>query len=494
MSGLIFLSAMQMAEGIRNRDFSPRELLEAHLTQIERVNPLLNAIVNLDGGRAMQTALDAERAVQRGPVGSMHGVPVTIKSSIDAGGLRCEAGTRLRAGHIPKADAALVARLKAAGAIVLGTTNTPELLMAYQTDNLMYGRTNNPWNLARSPGGSSGGESAAIAAGCSAGGIGSDGGGSIRVPAHFCGICGLKPTPGRIPSTGHYPPSGGPFSLTGVVGPMARTVDDLKMMFEIIAHPDEGDVCSSPVPIRWPSESDIRRMRVGYFEDDGVSPVTPETRDAVRRAVRALLDQGFEVEPFRPDCLKRAGELWWIFFVITGGLLVQRLVAGREAELSRDLREFLEVVSEQPPLTRDMLLEAWIERDSIRTRLLEQMKRFPILLCPVCSIPAFDHSDSSWRRSWMIEGKHVSYSNAMSYSQWCNITGNPAAVVPVGCSPEGLPIGVQIIGRPHEEELVLSVSKAIESAIGGYKRPPMALDMASWSQGSHSGSSVEGID
>ncbi len=475
MSELVFLSATQMAEGIRQRQFSPRELMGAHLAQIERVNPLLNAIIDLDSERAMRAARDAENAVPRGPVGSMHGIPITIKSSIDVEGLRCEAGTTLRAGHIPQTDAPLVARLKAAGAIVLGTTNTPELLMAYQTDNLLYGRSQNPWDLTRSPGGSSGGESAAIAAGCSAGGIGSDGGGSIRVPAHFCGICGLKPTPGRVPSTGHYPPSGGPFSLTGVVGPMARSIDDLKMMFEIIAHPDDGDVFSTPLPIRWPSESDVRRVRVGYFEDDGISPVTPETRVSVCRAVRALVDQGFEVEPFRPDCLKRAGELWWIFFVITGGLFVHRLVAGQEAEVSPDLKEFLGLVSEQRPLTRDLLLEAWMERDAVRTRLLEQMKQFPILLCPVCSIPAFEHGERSWRRSWMIEGKSVSYSDAMSYSQWFNVTGNPAAVVPVGSSPEGLPIGVQVIGRPHEEELVLSIAKAIESAIGGYKRPPMSV-------------------
>src|SRR5207245_872202 len=198
----------------------------------------------------------------------LHGVPISSKSSIDVAGLRCESGTRLRAGLVPQQDAPLVARLKNAGAIVLGVTNTPELLMAWETDNLLYGRTNSPWDLDRTPGGSSGGEAAAIASGMSAGGVGSDGGGSIRVPAHFSGICGLKPTPGRIPSTGHFPPSGGPFALLGVVGPMARTVADLKVLFEVIQGPDDGDTFAAPVPLRWPTNDELRHLRIGYFEDD----------------------------------------------------------------------------------------------------------------------------------------------------------------------------------------------------------------------------------
>ena len=165
----------------------------------------------------------------------LHGVPISIKSSIDVAGHRCEAGSRLRAGYVASEDAPLVARLRAAGAVILGVTNAPEMLMAWETDNLLYGRTNNPWDLTRTAGGSSGGEAAAIAAGLSAGGVGSDGGGSIREPAHFCGICGLKPTPGRIPSTGHFPKAGGPFALLGVVGPMARTVADLQILFEVMA-------------------------------------------------------------------------------------------------------------------------------------------------------------------------------------------------------------------------------------------------------------------
>ncbi len=197
MSDLVFLSAAELTESIRRKQVSPVEVVEAHLAQIDRLNPQLNAIVSLDREGALAAAHRAEAAVMRGDsLGPLHGVPVTIKSSIDAAGLRCEAGTKLRAGYVPAGDAPLVARLKAAGAIVLGSTNVPELLMAWETDNALYGRTNNPWDLARTPGGSSGGEAAAIAAGCSVAGVGSDGGGSIRVPAHFSGIW---PHPGYRP-------------------------------------------------------------------------------------------------------------------------------------------------------------------------------------------------------------------------------------------------------------------------------------------------------
>jgi Asp-tRNA(Asn)/Glu-tRNA(Gln) amidotransferase A subunit family amidase len=211
MPELAAQSAVTLASLIRDKHVSPVEVLEAHLRRIENQNSRLNAFVHLDPERARREARAAEAAVLRGDqVGPLHGVPVSIKSSIDVGGFRCEAGTRLRAGYVAPADAVLVTRLRRAGAIIPGVTNTPELLMAWETDNLPYGRTNNPWDTTRTAGGSSGGEAAAIASGMVAGGVGSDGGGSIRVPAHFCGICGLKPTPGRVPATGHFPNSVGP--------------------------------------------------------------------------------------------------------------------------------------------------------------------------------------------------------------------------------------------------------------------------------------------
>lgn len=470
MSEMTCLSAAEMAERIRQKKISPVELVQAHLDRIERLNPRLNAFVSLDRDRALQQARAAEQAVMRGArLGPLHGVPMTIKSSIDVAGLPCETGTKLRAGYIPEKDAPLVARLRAAGAIILGNTNVPEMLMAYETDNLLYGRANNPWNLASTPGGSSGGEAAAIAAGCSAAGVGSDGGGSIRVPAHFSGICGLKPTPGRIPATGHFPPSVGPFALLGVVGPMARTVRDLEILLEVMAGPEEGDVCSAPVPFRRASEEEVRRLRIGYFEDDVITPVTPETRAAVRAAAKALEQQGLEVEPFRPDGLEHARQLWWTLFGQGGGLVLGPMLEGHQSELSPILREFIGMVAAEPALTLDRFLNAMIERDQCRTRLLEEMQRFPVLLCPACAIPAFRHGE----RSWTIGRQSVNYLDAMRYTQWFNLTGNPAAVVPVGRSPEGFPIGVQVVGRPWEEEILLAVAARIEQGCGGWQEPPI---------------------
>ena len=469
MNEILFLPAVVMAELIREKRISPVDLVEAHLAQIEKLNPKLKAFVHVGADAARRAAQTAEAAVMRGnPLGPLHGAPVSIKSSFEVSGMRCESGTRLRAGYVPAQDAPLVARLRAAGAIVLGVTNTPELLMAWETDNLLYGRTNNPWDLERTPGGSSGGEAAAIAAGMSAGGVGSDGGGSIRVPAHFCGICGLKPTPGRIPATGHYPVSAGPFSSIGVVGPMARTVADLKILFEVMQGPDVGDTCAAPVPLCWPTDGETRNLRIGYFEDDGRTPVTRETGAAVRIAAEALRSAGFQVEPFRPEGLEQARQLWWKYFVVTGGMVLRPMFKGKEADLSPILKKFFEISAAQLALTADTLLDAWIERDLLRARFFAQMQRYPILLCPAAAIPAFRHGE----RRWQVEGKTVDYLDAWSYTEFFNLLGNPAAVVPVGRSVEGLPIGVQIVSRPWEEEQVLSVASALESACGTARTSP----------------------
>ena len=469
MSELNFLSAVAMAEQVRQKKVSPVELVDAHFARIAMENPRLNAFVALDEERARGDARTLEAEAVAGKIrGPLHGVPVSIKSSIDTEGLRCESGTRLRAGHVAARDAVLVLRLRTAGAIVLGVTNAPELLMAWETDNLLYGRTNSPWDVARTPGGSSGGEAAAIASGCSAGGVGSDGGGSIRVPAHFSGICGLKPTPGRIPSTGHFPESAGPFALLGVVGPMARTVADLQTLFEVMAGPDDGDPSSAPVPLRKIAGEGLRRIRIGYFEDDGRTPVTPETRAAIRTAAQALSRGGFEVAPFRPDGLEEVRQLWWKLFGTAGGMVLRPLTKGLENELSPLLNEFLGWVAVEPQHSGDTLLDAWLRRDIVRGRILAQMQRFPILLCPAAAIPAFRHGE----RSWTVEGQTVNYLCAWSYTEFFNLLGNPAAVVPVGQSPEGLPIGVQIVGRPWEEELVLAVAAEVERECGGFRKPP----------------------
>jgi Asp-tRNA(Asn)/Glu-tRNA(Gln) amidotransferase A subunit family amidase len=461
--------ATELVRLVATGEITAVDLVTAHLEQIDRLNPQLNAFVDLrrDQALAEARAQDALAAGGR-PRGPLGALPVTIKSAIEVTGLRCETGSSSRKGTVAERDAVVVARLRAAGAIVLGTTNVADMLMGYETENPLHGRTCSPWDLSRTPGGSSGGESAAIAAGCSAAGIGSDGGGSIRVPAHFTGICGLKPTPGRIPGTGHQPPCLGPFSLIGVVGPMARTIRDVYLAFTAIAGWDDADPMAAPVPIA-PLEAEPRsRTRIGFFEDDGRTPVTAETSAAVRAAAKAAADAGYEVEPFRPACLERARELWDIFFCEIGLLLLKDPLKGAEVELTI-LKEFLRRGA-RPPLTSLGFSEAWIDRDVVRAELLRDMESRRVLICPVASVPAFRHGE----RTWIVEGREVHYLDAMSYTQWFNILGNPAAVVPVGTSPEGLPIGVQVVGRPFEEELVLSVAAAIEAGSGGYRPPPLA--------------------
>ncbi len=469
MSDMIVTSAASMADMVRRRVISPVELVEAHLRRIELLNPKLNAFVHVDPERAREEARNRQSEVMDGTAGPLAGVPVSIKSSIDVAGFRCEAGTRLRAGYVAVQDAPLVSRLRAAGAVILGVTNTPELLMAWETDNLLYGRTNNPWDMARTAGGSSGGEAAAIAAGCSAGGVGSDGGGSIRVPAHFTGICGLKPTPGRIPATGHYPNSVGPFALLGVVGPMARTVRDLEILFAAMQGPDDGDPGAAPVPLRTLRTEELKKLRVGYFEEDGRTAVTAETRAAVHTAADGLQRASFNVRPFRPEGLEAARQLWWKLFGGAGAMLLGPMLAGHEEELSPTLKDFCERATAAPKASAEKLLDTWIQRDVVRMQVLAQMKEVDVLLCPVAAIPAFRHGE----RSWQVGSQTVEYLDAWSYCEWFNLLGMPAAVVPVGRSPEGLPIGVQIVGKPWQEEMVLAIAAAVESECGGYIPPPM---------------------
>ena len=467
MDKIIFGTIAEIVVGIREKKFSPVEVVEAHLERVAEVQPKLNAFVHLDAEGARKQALAAEAAVMRGDdVGPLHGVPVTIKSCIDTAGWPTPAGSLLRKDYVALVDAPLVTRLRSAGAIVLGNTNTPEYLMAYETDNSLNGKTSNPWNLERSAGGSSGGEAAAIASGCSAGGVGSDGGGSIRVPAHFCGICGLKPTPGRIPATGHFPEGGGAFGWIGVVGPMARTVADVRALFEVMAGQDAGDALSAPVPVRAVTAEDAKKLRIGILENEALGKATPETSAAVERAAKILSEQGLVVEKKSLNGLDRAVELWWYFFGPVIADLIRKGATGHEEELSPMLREYVELATAETTLTYDGFLTACGERDKLRWDIVRQMEDVRILLSPVSAGPAFRHGEGNWRA-----GEKENYRDTMRYSQWLNLAGFPGVAVPVGKSREGLPIGVQVIGRPYEEELILAVVEAIERGRGAWVAP-----------------------
>jgi Asp-tRNA(Asn)/Glu-tRNA(Gln) amidotransferase A subunit family amidase len=456
-----------MAGMVRERAISPVELVEAHLAQIAAQNPRINAFVTVLGEEARAAARKAESAVMHGEsLGLLHGVPVTVKDSFDVAGLPTLCGSRFRLGHKAAGDATAVARLRAAGAIILGKTNTPEFLSSYETDNFITGRTNNPWNLGRTPGGSSGGEAASIAWFCSAGGIGSDGGGSIRIPAHFCGIAGLKPTPGRIPATGHFPAMTHPGGLLAVAGPLARSAEDLRLMFAALAGYDSQDPFSAPVPLQ---PAGVAGVRVGVAEQFYGVPVDPEIRHTVRRAARMLDDLTIPTEMFEPRGLERAPNLWWFFFGQLPAALTRQAIQGREADAHWTGTEFLTDALEQPAPTVEQLLLNLAKRDRMRAGLLRQMEEFPVLLMPPCGVTAFAHRARRWQVGPKEDAVEIGLFQAMMPATPFNLLGLPAVVIPFGMSAEGLPIGVQLVGRPYAEELILELAVRLENARGPFR-------------------------
>jgi amidase len=303
----------------------------------------------------------------------------------------------------------------------------------------------------------------------SAAGLGSDSGGSVRMPAHCTGICALKPTPGRIPGRGHLPPCIGPFSTLGAIGPMARTMPDIALLFRTLSGQDPEDPASPPIALREPSLDELRTQTISYFEDDGITPVTPETRAAVHAAVQALRESGFRVEPFRPRTLEPLRKLWWTFFVQCGTMFYEPTIRGKRDKLSPVFQEFLGFAEAAGPLSAIDLLNAWAELDLLRSKMLAEMRTHPVLLCPVASIPAFRHGE----RSWLIDGQQVEYLDAMRHTQWFNVLAAPAALVPVGRSSQGLPIGVQIVARPFHDEIAIGIASIVDQAFG-YRPPPLA--------------------
>jgi Asp-tRNA(Asn)/Glu-tRNA(Gln) amidotransferase A subunit family amidase len=428
-------------DAIRNGEISPAELLRAHQERIERVDDRLKAFV---------CRIEAEAPA---PGGLLYGVPVTIKDSFDYAGLPTLTGSLYRLGHQAKRDAACVARLKAAGAVILGKTNCPEFLANYETDNAITGWTANPWSLNRTAGGSSGGEAAAIASGCSAGGVGSDGGGSIRVPAHCCGIAGLKPTPGRVSAAGHYPEIAHPGGLLGVAGPMARTVRDVRILFEVLAGYDPQDPFSTPVPLR---QATVEPMRIGFWEQ----PCHPAIEDAVSRAAEDLIAIGHNVEVFRPRGIDNAVAVWHFFFNVLTDPLKRTVIAGAPEKVHWTGTELL---CDPPPQASatDVLINLAL-RDKMRGSLLGQMEQVPILLSAPCAIPAWRHRE-----------RPAPYIETMAAATPWNLFGFPALVLPYGFTENGLPVGVQLIGRPFEEEQLLALGCALEEKRGPFPVPTL---------------------
>ncbi len=433
---------------IRDGKVSPVEVAQKCLDRIEQLNPSLNAVVTI-APDLMERAKAAEQVLMRGEaVGPLHGVPVTIKDTIETAGLRTTSGSTIRQDYVPSVDAPAVARLRAAGAIILGKTNAAEMAMDYNADNPVFGRTNHPHDAKLTPGGSSGGEAVAIATGMSPGGLGSDLAGSVRIPAHFCGIAGLKPTTGRVPGELQFPPSSGPYSLGAVIGPMARSVGDLRLLFRVLSG-DGG------------SEIQLKGIRVAWYGDDGVVPVTEETSRAVAAAARSLADAGLVVEECRPPHVERGNDLWLKLFSRASVVQLRNVYAGREKEGGSFVRWRLSTADQTPAPTLDEYIASWMERDRLREELLRWMETTPIIVAPVGSTPAYEHDTLKVT----VRGETFGTFRAFSYAQTFNLFDLPVVTVPAGRSPEGLPIGVQIVGRPNAEEMVLAAAEIVEEAL-----------------------------
>ena len=455
--------AAVLAEAIAAGAISAAETVDACLAAIESVNGELNAVVQAVPDRARAEAIAADERLAAGDdVGPLHGVPVTIKDCFATEGIVTTVGTTGLASFVPDEDDVTVARLRRAGAIVVGKTNCPELLMGFESDNLVYGRTVNPFDSARTCGGSSGGEAAIVAAGASPLGLGSDSGGSLRVPAHFCGIPTLKPTHGRVPITSAVFPSTGPFSRLRAVGTLAPTVDDLVLGLRVLAGPDGRDPWAAPVPLPDPAGVDVGALRVAVYADDDVGPATPETVAAVEVAGVALEKAGAAVEAALLPVANEAIELYTGILGGDGGAGLRRVLeAVGTTEPSPLIANMLALVSAnvQPASQYADTLARW---DRFRLRAMEFLDDYDVILSPVAAVPALAH------------GTTFEHLNAFGYVFTHNLTGWPAAVVRAGTSPEGLPIGVQIAAAPWREDRALAVARRLESALGPFSPPTIA--------------------
>ena len=461
MNEILRYSATRQASLVRQRQVSSRELVAAHLERISNVDPKLHATVEVLAERALAEANSADVALTRGEaVGALHGVPFSIKDSIELAGTVCTAGTLGRSGAAASTeDAALVARLRRAGGIPIAKTNLPDLLFAFESDNLLFGRTNNPYDLSRTSGGSSGGEAALIAACGSPLGLGSDAAGSVRLPAAFCGIAGIKPTSGRLPRTGHFPPAGGWIESLWQIGPMARRVEDLVTAMPLLAGPDEYDPTAIGMPVRDPAAVRLRDLRAAFYMDNGFAAAQPEVAEVVRAAAQSLAAETACMDEARPACLAAAYDLEMKLIGPDGGDSLRRYLADLgSTRLHPLLTGWLDKLE---PYRTDLagLQGYWAEWDGYRAEMFAFLRRYDVILAPAYTQPALPHGAS------ILDENFRGFSHTMAY----NVAGWPAAVVRCGESAEGLPIAVQVVAAPWREDIVLAVAAALERGFGGWK-------------------------
>ncbi|MHB8644250.1 MAG: amidase [Thermomicrobiales bacterium] len=451
----VFSSTMQLAAAIRARHVSAVEVLDAHLAQIETHNPAVNAIITLDAERARERARGADAALARGDVwGPLHGVPFTLKDAHATAGMRTTTGSP-PLDHVPQEDSPVAARLKAAGGNLMGKTNVHEMLAdPAQSINPIFGRTNNPWDTARTPGGSSGGAAAALAAGMTPFEIGTDLTGSIRIPAHFCGVCGLKPTEHRVPLTGLIPGLPPPRSvrIMSCIGPMARTAEDLALLYAIIAGPDGRDTDVPPVPIDEVPERTLKGLRIAFTPTFPGFPVAAAIREAMQELAQRLHALGAAIEEAPPPPLDFNQE-------ISGAADLIGMITGA-----------FQPQEHRSPTTIAQYLEALDRRDRSMVAWEQFFQQWDVLLCPPSMTTAFPHCEPG--TPLHVDGQEEVYWMVSSHTTVFNYTGHPAIVLPSTRDHDGLPIGVQLVGKRWDESRLLGIAKALSDVTGGFQRPP----------------------
>ena len=475
-----FSSAAELAAAVRARRVSARELIELHLARIARHNPSLNAICTLDEAGARRRAQDADAALARGDLwGPLHGVPMTIKDALETAGLRTTGGHPPLKDYVPARDAPAVARLRHAGAILLGKTNVPPLSADYRADNPIFGRTNNPWNVERTPGGSTGGGAAAVAAGLAAFDVGSDLAGSVRTPAHFCGLFALKPTEGRVPNTGHIPePPGVPRAVRhmNVLGPLARSVEDLALVTKVICGPDDAEPDVPPVPWTEPPARSLKAHRLAWSADFGGVPVTRETRAAIQKLADALANAGCRVEERNPDGFSydEAWEAWGEIAIAERAATGAERSRERVAALNSTLGEGWAVARGSAKGVRATIADymaALTRRDALIATLERFFVEWDALICPVTVSPAIGHVPFGTPID--VDSHKVPYFIAgTAYTCPFNLTGSPAVVLPLARSRDGLPVGVQLVGKRWAEPALLSLAVKVALITGPFTPPP----------------------
>ena len=479
---MIFNSAHEILEKIKQREVSSLEVLESFLAQVEKVNPTINAIVALDIERAKEKAIEADNKINlKSKLGPLHGLPMTIKDAFEVEGIVSTGGNPAWKDNIPKRNAEAVQRLVDAGAIIFGKTNVPFLSSDLQSFNKIYGTTNNPWDLERTPGGSSGGSAAALAAGMTPLELGSDIGGSIRVPAHFCGLYGHKPSYNIISEVGHMPPPPGSI-LTGnglsVAGPLARSPEDLEIALDVLVSAQEQDSQAWKVKLPKARTKKIKELKIAVWPDEPYAEADNEITNLIKDTAKDLKHAGAKVETVDlPISFEEIDKIYSL-------LLNPLMLAGSPKETFETLAKLNESldpndVSELAKVARGSVLKHadWVlvnaMRQNMRQKWREFFNKFDVILCPTCITPAFKHNHNPvHERKLTINGKDDEYLRATLWAGPAVSAGLPSTNVPIGMSSNNLPISMQITGPYLEDKTCLEVAKVVRNIRGGFKIPP----------------------